>query len=274
MGILTFDEAREYEHGSNLFNLENNHDTAIIKILVASSSNILQYMVHEVKYQGNRKRVLCSKDKPTSGDDQCVLCSSGKKFMKKYYIPVYNFTEGKFQFWERGPSFRSKITSLNSNFYPIHDFIFEVERVGEKGDQDTKYNFVEMTEEYINSIRDEEEAEFAAKLSLPSDVDAPDILTADADILIIKTPEELEYYATHDKFEDDTFDYDEHKEDRKTDSSSRFARDRADTPNQFSRDRGNRDSRDSSQSVAYSTRNRSSDVGQGYQSRARSNRAF
>ena len=67
-----------------------------------------------------------------------------------FYIPLYNITDNIFQYWERGVSFKRTLTTLCEKYYPLRDEVFQIERIGAKGDPNTTYDLLNVTEDYVN----------------------------------------------------------------------------------------------------------------------------
>lgn len=203
MGRMTFEEAMKYENEPCYFTLTHDGDTATVKFLFDSMKDIYQYLVHSVRYNGKFYKVECPRISLDVSEDKCPICSKGSKPFKKFYIPLYNLTEDKFQYWERGKTFAKKLIRLCEEYYPVSDHVFEIERVGEKGSVDTDYKIVDVTYEYT-SKRNAKQLDFTL-----NDLDVPDCMDEEAGIVIHKSIDDLQFYVDNDdKFEDDTFDYD------------------------------------------------------------------
>lgn len=201
MGRMTAEEAKQYQGNTSLFILEDDGDTAEIKVLIESMKDIYVYMVHYVKHEGRWKKIECRRSSLAEPEKNCPFCASGNKVVLKYFIPIWNFKEDMFQYWERGSTFKKKLTSMCENYFPVDDEVFVVERVGEKGNQDTKYEFECVTDDFLKR-NPEIDIEFKF-----DDINPPDVFSAEANLVLIKTDEEIEYYLKNGKFEDDTFSY-------------------------------------------------------------------
>ncbi len=203
MGVMSYEEAQQYEDLASYLVLPDDGDTVTVKIMISSMKDIYKYMVHSVKVEGQWKKVECVRNNLGEPVNKCPLCEADAKKQPfiKYYIPIYNLTEDKFQYWERGKSFTRKLVSLCDNYYPVCDEVFEIERVGKKGDPNTTYEIECITDEYVNKYGDKH-----LNFSL-EDLDVADPMSEASGIVIEKTLEELQYYVEHGKFEDDSFDY-------------------------------------------------------------------
>lgn len=264
MGRMSLEEALKYmNEPTGFFMLQEDGDTADVKILADSLTNIEFFSIHMMRYNGKWIKVPCFK-KPY-GDEEtfCPLCACNKEkeriAYKKFYIPLYNITDNIFQYWERGVSFKRTLTTLCEKYYPLRDEIFQIERIGAKGDPNTTYELLNVTEDYVNDglmeeIQEKSEGE-----------EIVDVFSEEAGLVVIKSKEEIEYYLKYGKFEDDTFEY--------PDENSRFNR-RGNDRNSYGRDRDNRRSDRGYSSRTNRYNNEDEEENSGYQRRSARRREF
>jgi hypothetical protein len=255
MGRMTYEEAKQYENNSGLFILPDDGNKATIKVLIESMKDIYSYMIHYVKHNGQNKKIECRRSNLGESIEKCPLCEAGNRVAIRYFLPIWDFTEDMFKYWERGPKFKNKLITLCQNYYPVYDEVFQIERIGVAGDQNTNYEFENITDRFLKDNPDED-INFTLE-----DLDVPDVFDETANIVLVKSNEEIEYYLQHGKFEDDTFTYQDEQPARRSGSK----RDSEDEGNNYQSRRG-----------GYSTRRRDNEDSEkgGYQSRTNRRRDF
>ena len=128
--------------GAGYFSLKDDKDVARVRFLFDSIEDVEGFAVHEVEIDGKKRYVNCLREygQPL---DVCPFCAAKKFVQVKYFIPLYNIDEGKVQTWERGKKFGQKLSSLCSRYPHLVSHIFEIERNGKAGDQQTTYEIYE-----------------------------------------------------------------------------------------------------------------------------------
>ena len=129
--------------GGGYFSLKNDKDTARVRFLYDSISDVEGFAVHEVDIDGKKRYVNCLRE---YGDpvSKCPFCEAKKFTTVKYFVPLYNIDEDRVQTWERGKKFGQKLSSLCSRYPHLFTHIFEIERNGQAGDQQTTYEIYEV----------------------------------------------------------------------------------------------------------------------------------
>lgn len=129
--------------GAGYFSLKNDKDVARVRFLYNDINDVEGYAVHEVEIDGKKRYVNCLRDygQPL---DVCPFCAAKRLTQVKYFVPIYNVTEERVQTWERGKKFGQKISSLCSRYPNLVSHIFEIERNGQAGDQQTTYEIYEV----------------------------------------------------------------------------------------------------------------------------------
>ena len=132
--------------GGSYFKLQNDHDIARVRFLYDTIEDVEGFAIHEIKDEGGAKfskvDVNCLREYGAPIDD-CPFCKSGKYPVKvKYYVPLYNESTQKIQVWERGKKFGSKLSAMCARYPHLVSQIFEIERLGQAGDQQTTYDIV------------------------------------------------------------------------------------------------------------------------------------
>lgn len=183
MARFSFEEADNYGGGkSSFFGLRDDGDTAKIRFLLNDLNDLQGVATHQIEVGDRRMDVECLRayDEPV---DNCPLCAAGYKQDAKLFIPVYDEGAKESKFWSRGKTYFQKLSSLCSHYNPLVGTLFELERVGKKGDTNTTY------ETYMIKSDD-------AKVQ-----DFPEI-KPEGVCFQVKTYEELERYLQTGEFED------------------------------------------------------------------------
>ena len=175
MARFSYEESDNYgAPKSNYFNLKDDGDTARIRFLLSNLNDLLGVSVHEVQVGDRRMDVECLRayNEPV---EKCPLCADGYKVNAKLFIPVYDEASKESKIWTRGKTFFNKMSSLCARYNPLVSTVFEVERIGKKGDTSTTY-------ETYNVSTDNARVE-----------DFPEV-SAEGTAFQVKTANELNYY--------------------------------------------------------------------------------
>ena len=181
MARFSYAEADNYgAQKSNYFSLKDDGDTAKIRFLINDINDLEGVAVHEVQIGDKRIDVECLRayNEPI---DKCPLCAANYKQNAKLFVPIYDEGSKESKIWTRGRTFFQKLSSLCSHYNPLVSTLFEVERVGKKGDTSTTY-------ETYNIQTDNARIE-----------DFPEI-NAEGTCFQVKTAQELDYYLQNGAF--------------------------------------------------------------------------
>ena len=173
--------------GAGYFSLKGDGDIARVRFLYNSVDDIEGYAVHEVEIDGKKRYVNCLREYNQPIDD-CPFCKAKKFQAAKLFIPIYNEDEQKVQIWERGKKFFAKISGICARYNkaPIVSQIFEIERHGKPGDQQTTYE-IYRTDDPADDTRIE-------------DFDMPEVLGS---IVLDKTAEDMKFFLSDGYFPPD-----------------------------------------------------------------------
>lgn len=209
MSRVSFGEAADYGNGefksTPFFGLKDDGDRAVVRFLIETPEDIQGCNVHEVLVDGKRRKVSCLREKG-DGVEKCPLCSSNdldiKKTRVKYYIHLVEYegtyTLGKgwnfngnrvVKIWERPGVFETELKGLMAEYNPFYNQLFEIKRVGKKGDTNTKYNIYPVQYPQNEFPLSEEDWEFT------------DVLGG---IVADKSAEEMQHYLATGKFSETT----------------------------------------------------------------------
>ena len=148
MGRFNYQDSDNYGNSSsNFFSLKDDGDVARVRFMYNDLKDVVGYAVHEIEVDGNKRYVNClrSYNEPKS---KCPCCANDYMQKAKIYVPLYNVDTKEVQLWERGKKFLGKLQSICTRYArqdsPLVNHIFEIERNGKKGDQQTTYEVYEV----------------------------------------------------------------------------------------------------------------------------------
>ncbi len=125
----------------SFFSLANDGDYESVRLMYNTMEDVELFSVHEVEVNGQTYWVNCLReyDQPVH---ECPLCAAGNKLQVKMWVPLYLTKTQEVKVWERGRTFVSKLESAARRYNPLCSCIFEIERNGKKGDQNTTYELM------------------------------------------------------------------------------------------------------------------------------------
>ena len=143
MGVFSFDEADNYgqSNSGSFFQLKDDKDTAKVRFLYNTISDVQGNVVHQVELPDGKKRYVNCLRAYNEPLDKCPLCQAQYKQLPKLFIRLYNEDAKEVQIWERGKTYFQKMASLAARYNPLCNTVVEIERNGKKGDQKTEYIF-------------------------------------------------------------------------------------------------------------------------------------
>lgn len=148
MGRFNYQDSDNYGNSSsNFFSLKDDGDVARVRFMYNDLKDVVGYAVHEIEVDGNKRYVNClrSYNEPKS---KCPCCANDYMQKAKIYVPLYNVDTKEVQLWERGKKFLGKLQSICTRYArqdsPLVNHVFEIERNGKKGDQQTTYEVYEV----------------------------------------------------------------------------------------------------------------------------------
>lgn len=154
MAQMSFDNIPETTNtgeysGTNVefFNLKNDGDEAIVRIIHDNTASFNIFSVHDrVTVGGKFRKVNCVRD-PKDPIDNCPLCASGNNIVNRIFINMIQYFQdqsgqiiGKPVVWERSLVFATKLKNLIDEYGPLSDCICKIKRNGAAGSMDTTYD--------------------------------------------------------------------------------------------------------------------------------------
>lgn len=140
--VSQLDNYKPSGNGS-FFGLANDGDYEQVRLMYNDMNDVELFSVHEVEVNGQSYWVNCLREYDQPVDD-CPLCAAGNKIQVKMWVPLYIENTKEVKVWERGRTFVSKLESASRRFTPLVSNIFEIERNGKKGDQNTTYELIHI----------------------------------------------------------------------------------------------------------------------------------
>lgn len=130
----------------NWFKLSNDKDTALIQFPYTHPEDIGRYSVHKLSVEGNNNGATYMVDCIRELEDSveaCPLCDVGEATVSANLLQFYNHNTGRVEVWERSNKFLERVEALMDT-YGYEDFnyrVFQIQRLGAKGDLKTTYDF-------------------------------------------------------------------------------------------------------------------------------------
>ncbi len=137
MAFKTMEDYDESRYGG-FFLLRNDKDYADVVFLYRGKSDVLVADGHYVVSPDYSGYVHCC-------GKGCPACGKGIRIQTKLFIPLYNYSTGKVEFWDRNIRFENQLVSDVFNNYPDpSEYVFRITRNGAYGDVNTTYSIVCM----------------------------------------------------------------------------------------------------------------------------------
>ena len=184
MARVTTEQARKITNSTSngYFSLKDDGDKATVRFMYDKVSDVETYAVHDVTVNGFNKHVDCLKD--ADGNGVCPFCEKGIKRTARTFFKLYKVDTDSVEVWDcgvkRAPGLENILKMSRSN--KLVNDVFEIVRHGKAKSTDTSY-------ELIYKDSDDKTLDEFPK--------SPDIY---GKYVLKKTPEEMEYYITHNDF--------------------------------------------------------------------------
>ena len=131
------------------FNLKNDNDEAIVRIMHDSVNDFDIFTTHQVYEEGKYKgRVNCLRS-PREDISKCPLCANNVPVQQRMYIHLIQYVQDEngniipqAAVWERSVSYANQIKSYIDSYGPMSDVICKIVRHGRPGDQQTRYDII------------------------------------------------------------------------------------------------------------------------------------
>ena len=157
MGFKSVEDFND-ERYRDLFRLPNNGDQADVIFLYQAKRDMLVTDVHYIRSPEYSGYIHCLKN-------GCPACAKNIPVRNnKLFIPLYNLTSGKIEFWDRTINFEAQMSREVFNSYPNpSEFVFRITRQGEARDINTTYTITAVAKNTVMTY-DQLLAKFNAKM--------------------------------------------------------------------------------------------------------------
>lgn len=183
MARVTYEEAQQITNSGDFsfFSLKNK-ETKKVRFLYNSVNEIELLSTHAVVMNDGKTRSVDCLRAVNEPVQNCPLCAMGNRPKARAYISLLG-EDGQIYIWERSSKYLETLMPYFDRYTqkgtcPLVDVVFEIERIGEPGSKDTKYNIYYVE---TNPITD--------KSTLP---ERPEILGT---LVITKTFEECSVFV-------------------------------------------------------------------------------
>lgn len=131
----------------DFFNLRNDGDEAIVRIMHDNVESFNIYAVHNITVGGKYRKINCIRN-PQDAVEMCPLCNTGNNISTRIFINMiqYNLDPqtqtmvGTPVVWERSTSYATKLRNLIDEYGPLSESLFKIKRNGAAGSMDTTYD--------------------------------------------------------------------------------------------------------------------------------------
>lgn len=141
MAFKSFSQYKEEKQGEG-FILSNDGDYADVVFLYRSVNDVLVADVHYISSATYNGYAHCC-------GTGCPACNyptksgRGIRLDHKIFIPLYNISKGKIEFWDRSTFFENVLeTQVFKNYPNPSETVFRITRKGEAGSRDTRYEIM------------------------------------------------------------------------------------------------------------------------------------
>lgn len=133
MAFKTVNDYNKERGYDNYFSLRNDGDSADVIFLYRSIQDVLIADAHYIKSNDYTGYVHCC-------GRGCPACGKGISVRNKLFIPMYNMTTDRIEFWDRSTFFENQLNQDVFSRYPNpSEFVFRITRHGAARDVNTTY---------------------------------------------------------------------------------------------------------------------------------------
>lgn len=133
MAFKTVNEFNKERGYDNYFTLRNDGDYADVIFMYRNVSDVLIADAHYIKSNDYTGYIHCC-------GRGCPACGKGISVRNKLFVPLYNLSTGRIEFWDRSTFFENQLNQDVFNRYPNpSEFVFRVTRHGQARDVNTTY---------------------------------------------------------------------------------------------------------------------------------------
>ena len=112
------------ENRIEYFNLRNDGDTAVVRMLHTSTNTIESAKVHWVDVQGKKKNIKCC-------GENCPICGTNNQPLNRIFIHLIDYTDNnKEKVWSRTDKILSQLSDISNNWGGLINCVLQIKRVG------------------------------------------------------------------------------------------------------------------------------------------------
>ena len=194
MAKVSFDVAEQLSSQQNdgvgFFNLKNDGESAIVRILHDSVSDFDLLTVHDIQYNGKYRKLNCVRT-PHDPVGACPACKANLKISTKAFIHLIQYEQdetgnivAKPKIWERSIAYANTLKDLINTYGPLSNSVFKITRNGKPRDMNTTYSILYCP------------AEMYPVEKYPLQPELFDNYSVLGSVVLDKTPQEIEMFLT------------------------------------------------------------------------------
>lgn len=111
------------------FNLNQDGDTAIVRLLHSSVDTIESNLTHKIELDGKKKRIKCI-------GEGCPFCANDSVVDKRIYVHLYDYTDNKEKVWDRTDKIIPEFQKIQESWGALNTAVVKITR---KGNEFPKY---------------------------------------------------------------------------------------------------------------------------------------
>jgi len=123
--------------GGNYFKLEKDNDYAEVRMNHGDDMDLDIFIVHKVLVNGKVHYIEC----PSVDGLECPLCASGFKATPRIFISLLDLRDNQMKIWDRGKTEIGTIMGLITEYGPLNERDYKIQRHGKPNDTKTTYQF-------------------------------------------------------------------------------------------------------------------------------------
>lgn len=150
-----------YKNNQNqvgFFQLKNDGDTAIVRIMHDSIEDFDLLSVHTLQMGNKYRKVNCLRSSPYDPIENCPFCEISKPVSGRFFVHLLQYDRDaqgnlviKPVIWDRAKSqFAPKLKSLIEEYGPLSQRLFKIKRTGAAGATNTTYDLIPCDREIFN----------------------------------------------------------------------------------------------------------------------------
>ncbi len=144
---MAFKTLSQYTEDKNkdFFILQNDGDSADVIFLYRNANDVLVANTHYIKSAEYSGYVHCC-------GKGCPACAKNLRSDTKLFVPLFNYSTGKIEFWDRNTYYFEKqlMNDVISKYPNPSEWVFRITRHGQANSRDTRYQIVAVGKNSTN----------------------------------------------------------------------------------------------------------------------------